>query len=202
MSDVNKKQVYELYDEITNWFDSNRNKGLMEREYLEILINKIPEKGKILDLGCGSGEPIAKFLIEKHFTLYGVDGSKNMIELCKQRFPNHKWFVADMSILDLKEKFDAIIAWDSFFHLTQDQQRHMFNIFRNHINNDGILLFTSGTDNGEVVSKMNGRDIYHSSLSTNEYRALLKEYDFEEILYRSSDPNCGDHTVWLTKSIK
>lgn len=105
MSDVNKKQVYELYDEITHWFDSNRNKGLMEREYLEILINKIPEKGKILDLGCGSGEPIAKFLIEKEFKLYGVDGSKNMIELCKQRFPNHKWFVADMSILDLKEKF-------------------------------------------------------------------------------------------------
>lgn len=201
MSNTNKKQVYELYDEITDWFDTNRHKGLMEREYLEILINRIPEKGKILDLGCGSGEPIAKFLIEKEFQLYGVDGSKNMIELCKQRFPNHKWLIADMRTLDLKEKFDAVIAWDSFFHLKQGDQRHMFKIFRNHINTNGILLFTSGPENGEVVSKLDGRDIYHSSLSPNEYRELLKQYDFEVILYKSVDPNCGNHTVWLAKSI-
>lgn len=105
MSNANEKQVYDLYDEITYWFDTNRNKGLMEREYLEILVNSIPKKGKILDLGCGSGEPIAKLLIEKGFQLYGVDGSKNMIELCKQRFPNHKWIIADMRVLRVQPRY-------------------------------------------------------------------------------------------------
>ena len=65
MSKMNKTKVYEVYDEIINWFDDARTKSLMESEYLNLIVNTIPPNGTILDLGCGTGEPIAQFFIEK-----------------------------------------------------------------------------------------------------------------------------------------
>lgn len=60
----------------------------MESEYLNLIVNTISSGGSILDLGCGTGEPIAQFFIEKGFKIIGVDGSEKMVELCKKRFPN------------------------------------------------------------------------------------------------------------------
>jgi hypothetical protein len=40
--------------------------------------------------------------------------------------------VADMRTLALGQQFDALLAWDSFFHLTRDAQRAMFARFAAH----------------------------------------------------------------------
>ncbi|GAN17062.1 hypothetical protein lpbnt_01163 [Legionella pneumophila] len=42
MSKLNKTRVYEVYDEIINWFDDARTKNLMESEYLNLIVNAIP----------------------------------------------------------------------------------------------------------------------------------------------------------------
>ncbi len=120
MSKLNKTRVYEVYDEIINWFDDARTKNLMESEYLNLIVNAIPPKSSILDLGCGTGEPIAQFFIEKGFKVTGVDGSQKMIELCRKRFPDERWIVSDMRDINLQQQFDAILAWHSFFHLDHD----------------------------------------------------------------------------------
>jgi 2-polyprenyl-3-methyl-5-hydroxy-6-metoxy-1,4-benzoquinol methylase len=107
----NKDNVYLVYDEISNWFDAHRSKELtMERFYLDLLQKHIPAGSKILDVGCGTGEPIAQFLISQSYKLTGIDANKKMIDLCKQRFPNAKWLLADMRTLNLQEKFHAVIA--------------------------------------------------------------------------------------------
>ena len=57
--------------------------------------------------------------------IVGVDASSAMISMCAERFRRH-WQVADMRHLDLNRAFDGILAWDSFFHLPQADQRSMF----------------------------------------------------------------------------
>ncbi|HAT9115196.1 TPA: methyltransferase domain-containing protein, partial [Legionella pneumophila subsp. pneumophila] len=47
----------------------------MEQSYLELLQNKLPSKGKILDVGCGTGEPMAQFLIKQGYEVTGIDAS-------------------------------------------------------------------------------------------------------------------------------
>ena len=37
-----------------------------------------------------------------------------------------------MRALSLKQTFQGILAWDSFFHLKPADQRKMFAVFRNH----------------------------------------------------------------------
>ncbi|MDP3268899.1 MAG: class I SAM-dependent methyltransferase [Legionella sp.] len=198
---MNKTKVYEVYDEIINWFDDARNKRLMESEYLNLIVNTIPPKGTILDLGCGTGEPIAQFFIEKGFKVAGVDGSQKMIELCKKRFPSERWIVSDMRTINLHQQFDAVLAWHSFFHLDHDSQRNMFKKFVSHIKPGGVLAFTSGEEEGEVWSDNGGQQLYHASLSTKEYHNLLKNFSFKVLVHKVRDPECGEATIWLAQKI-
>ena len=201
MTKRNKEKVYESYDEIVQWFDDARTKTLMESEYLNLIVNSVPAGGSVLDLGCGTGEPIAKFFIDKGFKVIGIDGSNKMIELCKKRFPAEQWIVSDMREINLKQQFDVVLAWHSFFHLDHDSQRKMFKILGEHTKLGGILAFTSGEEEGEVWSDNGGQMLYHASLSTKEYEKLLRENSFKVLLHKIQDPDCGEATIWISRKL-
>lgn len=198
---MNKDKVYEVYDAIIDWFDDARAKNLMESEYLNLIVSKIPFAGSILDLGCGTGEPIAQFFINNGFHVTGVDGSNKMIALCQSRFPSARWVVSDMRLINFEQQFDAVLAWHSFFHLDHKSQRDMFKIFEAHTKPGGILAFTSGVDEGEVWSENGGQQLYHASLSTEEYHSLLKASSFHVLVHNIRDPQCGEATVWVAQKL-
>ncbi len=164
---INDK-VYKSYEIIAEWYDKHRSRDLFEKSYLDMAISYLKPGAKVLDQGCGMGEPIAKYFIDNGFLVTGVDGSQKQIDLSRSRFPESIFIVKDMRNIDLGEKFDCVIAWDSFFHLSQDDQRAMFQTFKQHLNEYGILLFTSGPDAGEVWSDNGGESLYHASLSPDE----------------------------------
>lgn len=201
MTKQNKEKVYESYNEIVEWFDGARTKTLMESEYLNLIVNSVPAGGSVLDLGCGTGEPIAQFFIDKGFNVTGVDGSKKMIELCKKRFPEEQWIVSDIREPNLKQQFDVVLAWHSFFHLDHDSQRKMFKIFESYTKSGGVLAFTTGEEEGEVWSDNGGEQLYHASLSISEYESLLKASSFKVLLHKVCDPECGEATVWVAQKI-
>lgn len=195
------KKVYEVYDKIFNWFDEHRNKELMEFYYLNLILTLVGPAGTVLDLGCGTGEPLAQFFIEKGFKITGVDGSQKMIELCKKRFPNERWIVSDMLDVNLNEQFNVVLAWHSFFHLEHDSQRSMFKIIASHTKPGGILAFTSGVEEGETWSDNGGEQLYHASLSIQEYQKLLSASSFNVLVHKIEDPECGNATLWIAQKI-
>jgi SAM-dependent methyltransferase len=195
-------EVVHIYEANAAAFDRDRGRQLMEAGYLDALLSRLPLEGRsVLDLGCGMGEPIARYLIDNGCRVTGVDAAPAMIDLCKMRFPAMTWSVGDMRNLALGKRFDAIVAWDSFFHLTGEAQRGMFPIFRNHIAPRGVLLFTSGVDDGVAIGELYGQPLYHASLAVDEYRCLLGRNGFEVVQHVVEDPACGGHTVWLAQVI-
>lgn len=197
---ANKDKAYEDYEKIADWFDSVRMRDLLfERKYLDMVVAHIQPQGKILDIGCGMGEPVAKYFVDQNFHITGIDGSHKMIEKAKNYVPQATYYVKDMRELRLTEKFDAIILWHSFFHLSPDDQRRMFARLEDHIYEGGILLFTSGHEADEIWSDNGGENLYHASLSPIEYRKLLALHHFEIIYHILEDKDCGDTTVWLAK---
>jgi cyclopropane fatty-acyl-phospholipid synthase-like methyltransferase len=196
-----KLHVYKTYDKIATWFAENRYSGLMEKNYLDDLISRLPAQASVLDLGCGTGVPILKYLIEQNINVTGVDASEKILGIAKANFPEAPFVLQDMRQLDLDKKFNAIIAWHSFFHLPVDDQPAMFKRFTNHLNTNGILLFTSGTEHGEAWGNIGGEDLFHGSLATAEYERLLRENDFEVLKHVVDDAECGRATVWMAKYI-
>jgi cyclopropane fatty-acyl-phospholipid synthase-like methyltransferase len=124
-----------------------------------------------------------------------------MLNLARSRCAKTKFILADMRTINLGEKFDCIIAWHSFFHLSPEDQRKMFKIFESHLKPNGILLFTTGPDAGEVWSNNGGESLYHASLSSVEYMQFLEKFGFEVLLHKIEDPQCKCATVWLTRLI-
>ena len=191
--------VMDLYERHALAWDAARSGTLVERSWLDRFRSAMAPRGEILDLGCGSGEPIAGALVRAGYRVTGVDASPSLLRMAADRFPDHSWIERDMRHLALDVRFDGIVAWDSFFHLTRDDQRAMFPIFRAHAAPGAALLFTSGPSDGEAIGTFEGEPLYHTSLDPITYRTLLAENGFEVLLHVPEDETCGRHTVWLAK---
>lgn len=190
-----------LYERHALAFDSLRGKNLFERKWLDRFSALLPANGTVLDLGCGSAEPIAADLIRRGFRLTGVDSSATLIHLCKERFPDHQWIVRDMRKLPAGRTFNGIIAWHSFFHLNPDDQRAMFPVFAYLSAPGAALMFTAGHLEGVAMGEFGGEPLYHASLRGEEYGALLAANGFQVISQMTQDPECGGATVWLAQRI-
>ncbi len=195
------KHIIELYRKYAREWVALRGEDLYEKVWLDRMLALVPAQAQILDIGCGSGKPIAAYLLAQGCTVTGVDSSEAMLLMAQQNFPDQTWIQADMRQFHLAQKFDAILAWDSFFHLTQDDQRQMFARFAQHAQLGTVLMFSSGPAHGEAIGEFFGEHLYHASLTQEEYRDLLTKSGFQVLKMVAEDPECTGHTVWLAQMV-
>ena len=104
-----KRIVEEGYDEIAEEYaEARRRMGRRDKKYLGLLLERLPEGSRVLDLGCGSGVPIAKLLVE-HCRVTGVDISRRQIQLARGPVPEANFLVGDMTEISFPDE-----AFDSF----------------------------------------------------------------------------------------
>jgi trans-aconitate methyltransferase len=142
---------------------------------------------------------VAQYLAAQGLRVTGVDSSPAMISLSRSRLPDHTWIVADMRGLSLGRSFDGILAWDSFFHLTHDDQRGMFRVFAEHAAPGAMLMFNAGPAHGEAIGDYRGDPLYHASLARAEYEDLINRFGFELVDHAVNDPRAGGRTAWLCR---
>ncbi|MBE7635462.1 methyltransferase domain-containing protein [Sneathiella sp. P13V-1] len=196
-----EKTTQDVYERLGPRFDAERPKRLQERKWLSRFQELLPSGGAILDVGCGAADPIAAYFIEQGFALTGVDFSTSMLKLARERFPNNNWIEMDMRKLSMGQQFDGIIAWHSFFHLTQEDQKATIKHFADHLKLGGALLLTVGPEEGEVDGMVGGEPVYHSSLSPNGYRQELAKYGIDIVDFMPEDPECDGSTLLLAKKV-
>ena len=195
------QNIIEIYKKHARAWTELRGQFLYEKTWLDHFLSLLSDHSTILDLGCASAKPIAAYLIAQGHSVVGVDSSEVMIEIAQENFPEQRWIQADMRQMDLGQKFQGILAWDSFFHLTQDDQRAMFSIFQKHAEPRAALMFTSGPNHGEAIGNLFGEALYHASLAAEEYTQLLNDHGFQVIKMVAEDAECAGHTVWLAQKI-
>jgi len=193
-------RIIALYERhALHWDSARRSQPLIESAWLDRFRSLLPPGAAVLDLGCGGGEPIATYLASHGLSVTGVDSSAQMLSLFRRRLPAARAILGDMRTLQLGETFQGLIAWDSFFHLTPDDQRQMFAVFAAHSAPGTVLLFTSGPEQGEAIGELVGEPLYHASLSATEYQALLSRSGYGVLAHVARDPACGGRTVWLSR---
>jgi SAM-dependent methyltransferase len=189
------------YEQHATAWDSDRQSGAWnDKVWHERFVDRLTAGAKVLDLGCGSGRPVAQYSAGRGLRVTGVDSSPTMISLCLGRLPDHEWIVADMRGLSLGRRFEAILAWDSFFHLHHDDQRRMFAVFAAHASAGARLMFNTGPQHGEAIGSYRGDPLYHASLARREYETLIDCFGFEVIEHAAEDQRAGGRTVWLCRS--
>lgn len=63
---------------------------------------------RVLDAGCGTGR-VAVELARHRLEVVGIDLDPDMIDLARAKAPELAWVQADLSELDLPERFDAVV---------------------------------------------------------------------------------------------
>lgn len=193
------QKTREIYERQASRFDRERSKTLFERSWLELFCQNLPPHGSVLDVGCGSGDPISKYFIDNGYHLTGVDFAHAMLNLAANRFPEATWVLRDMEALCLEKHFDGVIAWHSFFHLEKAGQRSTLPRLADHVAPGGVLMATVGPVESETTGTVGDETVYHASLSEEEYRSLLHDAKMEITHFVRNDPACGGATILLAK---
>ena len=64
-----------IYDKIFDWYCDSRNPDTGV-ELIRLFAQKLQPEATILDIGCGTGDPITATLLELGINPYGIDSSK------------------------------------------------------------------------------------------------------------------------------
>ncbi|MET0307172.1 MAG: class I SAM-dependent methyltransferase [Sphingomonas sp.] len=192
-------RIAEHYERNAHAFDAARRGQFVEKPWLDRFLLGAPRNARLLDLGCGSGEPIDRYLIDRGHRLTGVDISATMIGLARTRFPKHHWLNGDMRTTPIDGGFDGALAWDSLFHLRGADQSAMIARIAACLLPGGMLLFNTGPAKGEVIGCQFDEPLYHASLDPAEYRALFAELGLIEIAFAPDDFATGGRSIWLAR---
>jgi len=193
--------ILPTYERESATWARGRSQALWERPILEDCVAGRASGLNVLDLGCGAGQPIAQWFVARGDDVTGVDGAAAMVAEARERVPEMEVMHADMRGLTIGRRFDIILAFNSFFHLSAEDQRAMFPVFAVHAAPGARLCFTSGHGYGEVWGRVGSSQVYHASLDPSEYRSLLSQHGFAEVWYREQDAELNGHTVWLAEFI-
>ena len=139
-----ESDIFKYYDFEDYISHTNKNSDFISKLYQKvrsysikrkyILISKIINSKKILDVGCGTGE-FLNYMQMKGFKAFGVEIAKKARELSIKK---HKLFVRD-SLSSLNEKnFDIITMWHVLEHV-YDLDGYMKKI-KYLLNDKGILI--------------------------------------------------------------
>ena len=192
-------RIAEHYERNAHAFDAARRGNFVEKPWLDRFLLGVAKNGRILDLGCGSGEPIDRYLIDRGHALTGVDLSETMVGLARTRFARHHWLKGDMRSVSIEGPFHGVLAWDSLFHLPHADQAVVITHAAAWLAPGGMLLFNTGPAHGEVTGRQFGEPLYHASLAPAEYRALLAQLGLQEIAFAPDDFATGGRSVWLAR---
>lgn len=162
------------YDLLADWYNENRDPEIGVQVVADFVAD-LPAGASILDLGCGNGVPITRYLHEQGFDCYGIDSSAKMVAKFKTNLPDVPVECADLFESDwFDRQFDAIIAYGVMFHFPPDEQKALIAKVSEHLVEGGRFLFNSGNESGETTSVMDGVEVKHWSMSEVEYYETLK----------------------------
>lgn len=133
------------------YFNSTLNVD-MTNTYKEFL-KLVPEGGKILDLGCGSGRDSMNF-IKLGYEVTAVDGAKELAKRASVLL-GKEVIVSTFEELELKEKFHGIWACASLLHIKREDLKIVLNNLYNNLEDNGVFYMSFKYGEKEYVDDKN-----------------------------------------------
>jgi 2-polyprenyl-3-methyl-5-hydroxy-6-metoxy-1,4-benzoquinol methylase len=150
--------------------------------------------GRILDVGCGSGQPVAGRLANAGFAVTGVDISERMLSLAAAGTPGVRLAHMDMQQFGFRPAvFDGLIACYSLIHVPMAEHARVIASFADLLAPGGVLLFSSGHSEWEDVEHFYAAPIFWSHPHPKVTRQAVYDAGLSPVLRK-----CGNMAASIT----
>lgn len=179
MKDKNMIAV-DTYNKIAQEYDKEFGNDYSDTPYVDKFLNYLEGK-KVLDIGCGVGN-LTKYIMDKGFNVEGIDLSKEMLNIAKQKYSDIKFYEMNMKEITLRKKYDGIMLAYSLFHLTKKEVIEVLPKYYDLLNSNGKILLILQYGQGErIVDEplKEGLKIFINYYSQDEIIEILKNNSFK-----------------------
>jgi SAM-dependent methyltransferase len=163
MDKNHRRLVATGYDDIADAYLDRFGVSAVRQKWLGRLIECLPSKGgRVLDLGCGAGIPVARDLAALGHSVLGVDGSAQQIVRARRNVPEAAFIQADMCEVEFETaSFDAVGAFYSITHIPAAQQGHLISRIAFWLKPGGTLVASFGAgEAGEWIGEWLGTNMF------------------------------------------
>ena len=167
--DLNKR----AWDNIAKKYDDRS--GIAISDIFATFTGKLPEKGTVLDLGCGTGLPHARYLVEKGFDVLGVDLSEEMVKVAIKNVPEAIFVQLSMNEIAYRDEFDGVMSSFSMLLLPPDLFKETASRIYSALVEGGYLYLSlnepasvSDDPDSDVFVNIMGQDMYSRAYTVEE----------------------------------
>jgi 2-polyprenyl-3-methyl-5-hydroxy-6-metoxy-1,4-benzoquinol methylase len=189
------------YEDIAPIFIKGRGQAVngVGADTVRNLAKELDAGSTVLDVGCGTGIPMTKILLEAGMVVHAVDASPAMVSAFKKNFPlvPVACEAAEESSF-FNQYFDAILAWGLIFLMPEEAQIELIPKLAAALKPGGKLLFTSPAKAIQWRDAMT--DQWSRSLGAEKYKRLMSLSGLQ--LIEELEDEGGNHYYLAMKIIE
>jgi cyclopropane fatty-acyl-phospholipid synthase-like methyltransferase len=172
------------YNRISARWDEARSEFYgREQGYLERLLEGLPAHSTILDAGCGTGRPMAQYVLARGHGIIGVDQSEALLALARKRFPHARWIEAALESYAFDEPVHGVICWDTLFHIARMHHAGILERMARAIVVGGCIMLTAGgSEHPPFTDTMLGESFFYDSHPPEILLRMLYDLGFESLV--------------------
>ncbi|MEV8440261.1 methyltransferase domain-containing protein [Actinosynnema sp. NPDC051121] len=112
----------ELFDAVGRGYEEAFGRPPAVEEAVGLLVDRLPPHARVLDIGSGTGRPVAEELVAAGHEVVGVDVSAAMVEIARRQVPRATFVHADIREWESEDaSWDAVCAFFPFLQMTRDE---------------------------------------------------------------------------------
>ena len=203
---LNADRVRAGYDRIAAEYAALRDLD-SSLPFLQRLDADLAPRSLVLDLGCGAGVPVDRWLVDRGHRVIGLDISDAMLDLARRNVPEAEYRQRDMAALaDGEFAVDAVVSFFAMFHLDRRRHRDLLRRIRSYLPVGGLLLVTTGRSDWEGEEDFLGVPMQWSHFDRAANRQLIvgsgMEILFEDLHAGNPiDDKETRHPVFLARAV-
>lgn len=185
---INKKTRKQEIDNTINFYNENSkeyNENTINIEMKDVydeFLKSIPNKGSILDCGCGSGRDSVYFQ-DKNYLVTSFDASEELVNLAKKN--NVKNVTKEtFDSFYTNKKYDGIFFMASLLHLNPEEFNKTLLKFKKYLKQNGTMYISlkEGNNEGKII---NGRYFYYWKEET--VNNIFKKLNLKNKIFKTKD---------------
>ncbi|MDQ1696710.1 MAG: hypothetical protein QOJ03_2063 [Frankiaceae bacterium] len=176
----------------------------MERyaDWIAELSRLVPDRARVLDLGCGAGLPATRALVEQGFRVTGLDFSAVQLRRARTLVPGAAFIQADMTTpwAASRASWDAVVSFYALIHVPLADQPPIFRRIRGWLSDGGYFLATLGHRRWTGTEDYMGAPMFWDHADTETYLRWLSDAHLEPVWHRFVPEGASGHTLVLARA--